>query len=89
MAGMPPPDPHAEEPPRPPESKIPPFPLLWRGVALGALALAMGRVGVGVLGKHRALLPVGAMLGVGSLLAAWGSAIQLTGGTKHDDHPWV
>ena len=84
-----PPHPHAEEPPRPPEPKIPPFALLWRGVALGALSLGLVRVGLGLLGKHPAMLPVGAVLAVGSLLAAWGSAIQLTGGTKHDDHPWV
>ncbi len=82
-------DPHAQEPPRPPEPKLPPFSLLWRGVALGGLALAMARVGFGFMGKHPALFPVGAVLAIGSVLAAWGSAIQLTGGTKHDDHPWV
>jgi hypothetical protein len=84
-----PPHPHAEEPPRPPERALPPFQLLWRGVALGALSLALARAGAGVLGKHWALLPVGAALALGSVLAAWGSAIQLTGGTRHDDHPWV
>ena len=84
-----PPHPHAEEPPRPPERALPPFELLWRGVALGALSLGLVRVGLGLFGKHPALLPVGAVLTVGSMLAAWGSAIQLTGGTKHDDHPWV
>ncbi len=32
---------------------------------------------------------LGPVLAVVSVLAAWASAIHLTGGEKFDDHPWV
>lgn len=89
MADQHPPHPHAEEPPRPPDRAIPPFPLLWRGAALGVLALALARFGLGTGARHWALIPVSFVFLFGALLVAWGSAIQLLGGARHDDHPWV
>lgn len=85
---------HVHTPDQPmPEAKAFDFwsnPLLPQGLGLAGIALAAlfllvkvakASVALGVL-----LAPV---LGVVSFLAAWASAIHLTGGEKFDDHPWV
>ena len=79
-----------EPKPSVPTSRIPAWQILFRGVALLALsALAVG----GTLLASRtsgwlglALIPITAPI---ALLSTWGAAVQLTGGEKFDDHPWV
>ena len=81
----------APHPPAPPTPRqiLPPFPLLWRGVALLAVAVVLF-IGVGEL-LRRAwwLFPFAIALAIVGVLAAWGGLIEVTGGEKFDDHPWV
>jgi hypothetical protein len=77
--------------PAPPEPRriIPERPLLSRGVALGALAVGAGWLGVSALQKSAFLAPVTLVAACVSALAAWASIIHLTGGEKFDDHPFI
>jgi len=80
--------PHKPAPPEP-RRLLPETPLLIRGLGLAALAAALG---VKADLAHRAswlLTPLAAVLGAGGFLAAWAAAIELTGGEKFDDHPYV
>lgn len=72
-----------------PRRLIPEGPLLLRGLALAAVALAAGWLGVASVQKSWLFAPMGAALGGVSLLSAWAAAIHLTGGEKFDDHPFV
>ncbi len=78
----------APELPPEPERRIPEFALVWRGLALCALSLA-AVWGAVVTAKHALTLPVSVVFAVVAVLAGWAGAIQLTGGEKFDDHPWV
>ena len=53
---------------------------------LAALALAGARA---CLRVGWALAPLAPPLLAVAMLAGWGAAIQLTGGARMDDHPWV
>lgn len=53
---------------------------------LAALALAGARA---CPRGGRALAPLALPLLIVAALAGWGAAIQLTGGARMDDHPWV
>lgn len=64
-------------------------PLLWRGLALAAAALALVRLAASITRASAWLLPLSLVLVGAAVGAAWASAIQLTGGVRHDDHPWV
>jgi len=64
-------------------------PLLWRGLALAVTALALVRLATSVMRASAWLLPLSLVLVGGALSTAWASAIQVTGGVRHDDHPWV
>jgi hypothetical protein len=62
--------------------------LLLRGAGLGLLAWGLGRGGLWLLRKGPlGVLMAAPALGAG-MLAAWGAAIQLTGGERLDDHHW-
>lgn len=63
--------------------------MLTRGVALGALAVGAGWLGVGAVQKSWWLAPVGFAFGAIAVLAGWAAAIHITGGEKFDDHPFV
>lgn len=84
---------HAEPPhePAPPEQRqiIPPRPLFVRGVALAMVGVVMAWLAVAAANKSLLLAPLTLVLGAGGLLSAWAAAIQLTGGVKHDDHPFL
>jgi len=72
-----------------PRRVLPPFALLWRGLALIALAAA-AFLGAGEAARRSwLLLPVASALGLAGFLAAWAGLIEVTGGEKFDDHPWV
>ncbi len=65
-------------------------PLLPQGLGLAGIALAALWLIVKVAKASLALgVLVTPVLAVVSFLAAWASAIHLTGGEKFDDHPWV
>jgi hypothetical protein len=84
---------HHEAPhePAPPEERhlLPAQPLLLRGIGLAALAVGLSWAAVSLPARSRVLVPISLALGVAGFLSAWGSAVQLTGGVKHDDHPFV
>ena len=80
--------PHEPAPPEPRRLLGEP-PMLLRGAALGALGAGAGWLAVASLRKSVLLAPVAALLGVVAVLAAWASAIQVTGGERFDDHPFV
>ncbi|MEP6872196.1 MAG: hypothetical protein ABI939_10160 [Anaerolineaceae bacterium] len=79
-----------EPAPAEPRRLIPERPLLVRGVALLALALAAV---FGLLGAARKAAWLGVLLApplaLTAALATWAAAIHLTGGERFDDHPWV
>ena len=55
-------------------------------LALAAIAVAAAR---GTLGASWLFAPVAlGFLGIAAL-AGWGAAVQLSGGARMDDHPWV
>ena len=85
-------DPHAlphEPAPEEPRQLIPEWPLLVRGLLLAGAAAISVMAAWKTARASAWLLPVSAVATLGGVLAAWASAIQLTGGVKHDDHPWV
>ena len=71
-------------------SRIPAWQILFRGFSL--LILAFLIVGVVVflatVSIWLALIATPIVAPV-VFLAAWGAAVQLSGGEKFDDHPWV
>ena len=77
--------------PAPPEKRrlVAETPLLARGVALGALAVGAGWLGIAALQKSALFAPLAAALGIVAALAGWAAAIHVTGGEKFDDHPFV
>lgn len=68
---------------------VPEWPLLWRGLALGGLALCAAWAGIRAVRWSWLALPLGVVCAVVAVLAAWASAIHLTGGEKFDDHPFI
>jgi hypothetical protein len=72
-----------------PGNTFPPFALLWRGVALIALAGTSLITAKEIAARSSFLLPLSAVLGVAGVFAAWAGLIEVTGGEKFDDHPWV
>ncbi len=84
---------HAELPhePAPPEQRrlIPEGSLLIRGLALAAVMVASLWLALDVVRRSVMLVPVGMAFAVAGSLAGWAAAIYLTGGEKHDDHPFV
>lgn len=86
-------DPHSEmphEPAEPEPRKLMPEPeALVRGLALTSVAVTGILLGRGALRASWLLAPVAAVFGAASVLAGWAAAIQLTGGEKRDDHPFV
>lgn len=78
--------------PAPPEPKrlLPEWPLLSRGLALGATAAAA--LAVAGFAARRGPLTGLAFTPVFTVVAglfAWAAAIHLSGGEKFDDHRWV
>ena len=90
---MQPPEGHAPpHEPAPPEARrlVPEGPLLLRGLALVAVAVASLAALVAIFQKAALLGALLApVLGLTALIAAWSAAIHLTGGQRFDDHPWV
>lgn len=86
-------DHHGEAPhePAPPEPRqiVPPRPLLLRGLALGVACIAMAWLAFAAANKSLLFAPISLVLGLGGLLSAWAAAVQLSGGVKHDDHPFL
>lgn len=80
--------PHEPAPPEP-RQVLPPTPLLARGLGLGAVAAVMAWLAFVFANRSLFLAPVAAIFTVVAALSAWASAIQLTGGVKHDDHPFL
>lgn len=90
---MQPPEGHGlpHEPAAPEQRRlIPERPMLVRGVALLAVALAalFGLFGATQKAGWLAIVFAPPLL-LTAILAAWAAAIQLTGGERFDDHPWV
>lgn len=87
--------PEGHEPPHEPaplEARrlIPERPLLVRGLALLAIAVAALAGIVGSFQKAGWLaIPLAPLLALVAVLGAWAAAIHLTGGERFDDHPWV
>ncbi len=81
----------APHPPAEPQPRrvLPPFALLWRGIALLGLAFAAFFGAEECVRRSWFFLPVASVLGIAGLLAAWAGLIEVTGGEKFDDHPWV
>ncbi len=75
----------------PPEARplLPPMPLLTRGIALAAVSIACGWIAFAAAHRSLLLAPVSLALALGGLLSAWAAAVHLTGGVKHDDHPFL
>lgn len=81
----------APHPPADPDPRklLPPFALLWR-----AVLLLLG-AGIAFLVAKEAvqyswwLAPIGLAAAFVGVLAAWAGLIEITGGEKFDDHPWV
>jgi hypothetical protein len=67
---------------------VPPFPFLWRAVALGVVSFLAGRTAVSMLRKSPWLFPAAIPMAVFSLLTAWGSAVHFAGGQQFDDQAW-
>lgn len=82
--GIPPPPTEAS-----PRRVLPPFALMWRGLVLLALAGVALLVAEEAVRRSWFLVPLSFVLGIGGLLAAWAGLIEVTGGEKFDDHPWV
>lgn len=80
--------PHDPAPPEP-RFQLPSAESAVRGLALAGLAAGAGWAAISAVRATLALVPVSALLGAVSLLAAWAAAIHLTGGEKFDDHPFV
>lgn len=80
--------PHPPAPPEPARLLPPPAPLA-RGLGLVALVVATLTAAGALLRISAWLAPLSLFLGAAAALAAWGAAVQLTGGEKVDDHPWV
>lgn len=75
--------------PAEPKRLLPPWAMLWRGLALAGVALALLWGAVQGVRTSAFLAPVALVFSVGAALAGWASAIHLTGGERFDDHPWV
>ena len=81
--------PHEPSPPEP-RRLIPERPMLVRGVALLAIAVAALASLFGATQKTRWFgVLLAPPLVLTAVLAAWAAAIHLTGGERFDDHPWV
>ena len=81
--------PHEQAPPEP-RRLIPERPMLVRGLALLAVAAAAVFALGGAVQKVGWLaVPLAPVLALTAALAAWAAAINLTGGERFDDHPWV
>ena len=78
--------------PKPPvrSSRIPAWQILFRGLALLLLALVVSALVMfaGRLSPWVAIAVLPAAVPV-VLLAVWGALVQLSGGEKFDDHPWI
>lgn len=83
---------HGDLPPKPhvPESRLPHPALLLNGLGLVGLAAGALLGAVTLLRKAGPLAAPLALIATGIAgLAAWGAAIELTGGEKFDDHKFV
>lgn len=60
-------------------------PLLWRGAALGGLAVVLAMAAARLVKASAVLAPAAAMLGAGAVLAGWAALIHVTGGERFDD----
>ena len=80
--------PHEPAPPEP-RRIVPAAPLLIRGLALAAFMVASLWIAFEAIRKSLFLVPVGAAFALVGSLAGWAAAIYLTGGEKHDDHPFI
>lgn len=81
----------ALHPPAEPEPTrvLPRGPEMARGVGLAAL-MVVAVLGARTLVRASAwLAPLSLALAAAAMLAAWGAAVQFTGGEKVDDHPFV
>jgi len=77
----------------PDEPGAAPQPVHWTQFANGGALLALAALAItGARASLRLswlLAPAAGVLVVVAVLAGWGAAIQLSGGTHTDDHPWV
>jgi len=80
--------PHDPAPPEP-RFQAPPADQVARGLALGALAVAAGWLGLSAARASWLLAPAAAVLTAAGVLSGWAAAIHLTGGEKFDDHPFL
>lgn len=80
--------PHDPAPPEP-RQLVPPTPLLARGAGLGAVAAVLAWSAFAVANRSLVLAPLAVLFALAAALSAWASAVQLTGGVKHDDHPFL
>lgn len=72
-----------------PRYVMPPFALLWRGIVLLMLAAVAFFGAEEAVRRNWLMLPVSSVLGITGVLAAWAGLIEVSGGEKFDDHPWV
>lgn len=77
--------------PAEPEARklLPPLGLLWRAVLLLLGAGFAFLVAKEAVQYSLWLTPVALAAALAGALAAWAGLIEITGGEKFDDHPWV
>lgn len=68
---------------------LPPADALLKGGMLAVLAAAAFAVAARTLRSSPLFAPAAVALAGLGLISGWAAAIQLTGGEKFDDHPWV
>ena len=79
-----------EKPASPDDGRLlPPWALLWRGLALASAELALLALATRALRASRLLAPFALLAVAAAVLSAWGAAVHVTGGVKHDDHELV
>ena len=68
---------------------LPPAEALAKGALLAALSAGAFAVAGRSLRASLLFAPASVVLAGLGVIAGWAAAIQLTGGEKFDDHPWV
>lgn len=70
-------------------AKVPEFALVWRGAALGLVAVLAAVAGARAMGAAWWVRPLVPVFGAVAVLSGWAALIHLTGGEEFDDMPFV
>lgn len=68
---------------------LPPADALVKGALLAVAAVSALLTAARTLRASVLFAPAALVLAGAGVLAGWAAAVQLTGGEKYDDHPWV